>query len=438
MLNMKKISLLLFLLLAGMANAQMYTATYSLGNISGPINFITATPTACPGTLVINNIPNGNVIDSVRMSYNFFTTLSGFQNVLNQRSFVACPTFSTTETQLTLPVVSGPGTTVSYNRRVTIADGQVINGPLTFIMYAGSADPLAFASCSNAQNVIVNGTWVVNVYTSSGGSSCELPTALQVPFVGHDSAQLSWTQANSSINSWQVTYGTVGAPFSSYTIQNTSATTAALTGLQQATAYLAFTRAICAAGDSSPWSAPVNFTTDTMPCMQPDSTWWFKRGNSIAAFYWTSVHPTASVDFEYGLAGFIRGTGTLRTDLRNDSVRINNFQGLVYQYYLRTNCDLSQSNWAGPFTFSMSTTSVASPTVGLLRHYPQPVRETLMLELQREVRYELRDVLGRMILAGDLAAGTQQLPFGSFSAGVYWLDLINDNQRQRVKVLFQP
>jgi hypothetical protein len=86
----------------------------------------------------------------------------------------------------------------------------------------------------------------------------------------------------------------------------------------------------------------------------------------------------------------------------------------------------------------MSTTSVASPTAGLLRHYPQPVRETLTLELQREVRYELRDVLGRMILAGDLAAGTQQVSFGAFSAGVYWLDLINDNQRQRVKVLFQP
>jgi hypothetical protein len=66
------------------------------------------------------------------------------------------------------------------------------------------------------------------------------------------------------------------------------------------------------------------------------------------------------------------------------------------------------------------------------------VRETLTLELQWEVRYELRDVLGRMILAGDLAAGTQQVPFGALSAGVYWLDLINDNQRQRVKVLFQP
>lgn len=435
---MKKLSLALCLLLAGAANAQMYTATYSVGAISGPINFTTATPTSCPGTLVINNIPNGNVIDSVRMTYNFFTTLVGFQSVINQRSFVACPTFSTTETQLTLPVVSGPGTTISYNRRVTIADGQVVNGPLTFIMYAGSADALAFASCTNAQNIIVNGTWVVNVFTSSAGSTCQLPTAVQAPFVGHDSAQLSWTQANSSINSWQVTYGLVGTPFSSYSIQNSSATTTALSGLQQASAYSAFTRAICAAGDTSPWSAPVNFTTDTMPCLQPDSTWWFKRGNTIAAFYWTPINPMTSVDFEHGVAGFVRGTGTLRTNLRNDSLRINNLQGLVYEYYLRTNCDLSQSNWAGPFTFAMSTTSVASPTASLLRSYPQPVRESLTLELQMDVRYELRDLLGRVLLAGDLPAGKQQMHFGALSAGVYWLDLSNGGERQRVKVIFQP
>lgn len=436
---MKKLSLLPLLLLSTMVSAQMYTATYNLGDISGPINFTTATPTSCPGTLVINNIPNGNVIDSVRMTYNFFTTVLGFQNVINQRSFVACPTFSTTETQLTLPVVGGPGTTVSYNRRVTIADGQVVNGPLTFIMYAGSADPLAFASCSNAQNIILNGTWVVNVYTSSGGSSCELPMALQASFVGHDSAQLNWSQTNSTINSWQVTYGLVGAPFSSYSIQNSSATTTALTALQQATAYTALTRAICVSGDTSPWSAPVNFTTDTMPCLQPDSTWWFKRGNSIAAFYWSSVNPMTSVELEYGFAGFSLGSGTLIANLRNDSVRISNLQGVVYEYYLRTNCDLSQSSWMGPFSFSMaSTTSVVSPTVGLFRYYPQPVRETLTLELQMEIHYELRDLLGRLLLAGDLPAGTQQMHFGALSGGVYWLDLIKDKQRNRVKILFQP
>jgi hypothetical protein len=435
---MKTLSLALLLLISGTLSAQMYSATYNLGDISGPINFTNATPTSCPGTLVISNIPNGNVIDSVVMSYNFFTTLVGFQSVVNQRSYVACPTFATTETQLTLPVVSGPGTIVNYNRRVTIADGQTVNGPLTFIMYAGSADPLAFASCSNAQNVILNATWVVNVYTSTAGSNCELPTALQMPFVGHDSAQLSWTQANASINSWQVAHGLVGTPFANYTVQNATTTTRALSGLQQASNYMAFTRSICAPGDTSPWSVPVSFTTDTMPCLQVDSTWWFKRGNTIAAFYWTPLHPAASMDFEYGLAGFTRGSGNLISNIRNDSVRINNFQGLVYEYYLRVNCDLTQSPWSGPFTFSMSSTSVETPSVGLMRHYPQPVREALTLELEKAVRYEIRDLLGRLLQEGDLQAGTQQLSMAEFNAGVYWLDLIGTSHRQRVKVLFQP
>lgn len=68
------------------AIAQMYATTYTAGNISGPSGYTTATPTSCPGTLVINNIPNGRVIDSVVMSYTFFTTLAGFQSVVNQRS----------------------------------------------------------------------------------------------------------------------------------------------------------------------------------------------------------------------------------------------------------------------------------------------------------------------------------------------------------------
>ena len=65
---------------------QMYSTTYNTGDISGPSGYTTATPTSCPGTLVINNIPNGRIIDSVVMNYTFFTTLAGFQSVVNQRS----------------------------------------------------------------------------------------------------------------------------------------------------------------------------------------------------------------------------------------------------------------------------------------------------------------------------------------------------------------
>lgn len=434
---MKTLTLLL-ILMAGQLHAQLYTATYNLGDISGPINFTTATPTSCPGTLVINNIPNGQMIDSVIMTYNFFTTLVGFQSVVNQRSYVACPTFSTAESQLTQPLNPPVGTIVSYNRRVTIADGQLVNGPLTFVMYAGSADPLAFASCSNAQNVIMNGTWVVNVYTTNPISLCETPTALQSSAVTHDSANLVWTQADTTINLWQLAYGQQGNPFPTHSLVTAANRNLSLGLLAQATDYVAFVRAICAPGDTSNWSAPVYFTTDTMPCMPPDSSWWFKRGNSTAAFYWTPRPAGTSVDFEFGPAGFTLGAGTLRPNLLVDSVRLTNLQGIAYDYYYRLNCGLSESPWVGPKSFSMSTVSVAPLAFGALRYYPQPTTVHLVLELEHPATFELRDLQGRLQLQGHLEAGSARVDFSQLAAGMYAMQLRNDFGQQQIKLVHQP
>lgn len=427
-----------FLFLTSSIQAQMYTATYNSGDISGPNNYTTVTPTTCPGTLVVNGIPNGNIIDSVIMTYDFFTTLAGFQSVVNQRSYVASPTFSTAETQFTLPVVAGFATVVSYNRRVTIADGRVVNGPVSFTMYAGSADALAFASCGNAQNVVMNGTWVVNVYTSSGSATCETSTALRLSGLGHDFAHLIWTQADTVINNWELMYGVNGSSTSTFITLPLTDTTANLIGLQEVTDYRAAVRAICGTGDTSLWSAPVFFTTDTMPCELPDSTWWFKRGNSTAVIYWTPLPTSTRVELEYGPQGFTLGSGTNRPNIADDSVRISGLQAIDYAYYLRVVCPMNTSAWAGPFSFSMSTVSIAPITKALVRFYPQPVRTQLTLELDVASRFQLRDVSGRLLKQGDLNSGSQQIAFDGLAAGMYWLDIQSAAGVERLKLLYQP
>lgn len=434
---MPKLLLLLSLLFSYTLQAQMYSATYNTGNISGPAGFTTASPTSCPGTLTLSNIPNGRRIDSVVMSYTFFTTLAGFQSVVNQRSYVACPTFSATETQLTQPNNPGPGTQVPYSRRVTIADGMTVNGPLTFIMYAGSADPLAFANCSNAQNVIMNNTWVVNVYTSIPSSSCSMPNLLQASQVTHDSARLAWSQSPSTVNQWEVAFGPTANAFASYqrVIRNTPSL--ALGNLTQATGYSALVRAICGAGDSSNWSAPLNFTTDTMPCLPPDSTWWFRRGNTTATVYWSATHPQATVNFEHGPAGFTRGsgTGTVMNNLLTDSIRLFNLQAIAYHYYYQVNCSLNATAWQGPFSFTMSTVSVAEDRPLANRIYPQPATEYLQLELAQPVSYQLRDLLGQSLRQGQLEAGTAQIEVRELTPGLYLLQLQHAGREQVVKVV---
>lgn len=432
---MKNIALFLCCLFVSPVIAQMYSTTYTAGNISGPSGYTTATPTSCPGTLVINNIPNGRVIDSVVMTYTFFTTLAGFQSVINQRSYVACPTFSTTETQLTQPGNTGPGTQVVYNRRVTIADGLTVNGPLTFIMYAGSADPLAFASCTNAQNVIMNNTWVVNVYTSNPASSCQTPTALQTSRVRFDSAYLAWTQATPTINQWEVAFGPTADPFSSFQRSIRTSPSFAIGNLVQASPYTALVRAICGSGDTSNWSAPVNFTTDTMPCLAPDSSWWFRRGNATATIYWSPTHPQSAVNFEYGTAGYTRGTGTLTNNLYVDSIRVFNLQAIAYHYYYQVNCFLRTTAWEGPFTFNMSTVSVAEANKLVNRIYPQPATDYLQLELAQPVNYQLRNLLGQSLRQGQLEAGTTQIDVRDLSPGLYLLQLQHGGREQLLKVV---
>lgn len=432
---MKALLFPLLFLLALSAHAQVYSTTYTSGDISGPINFVTATPTSCPGTLVINNIPNGHVIDSVVMSYTFFTTLAGFQNVVNQRSYVACPTFSTSETQLTQPINPGPGTQVMYNRRVTIADGQTVNGPLTFIMYAGSADPLAFASCSNAQNVILNNTWTVQVHARSITSSCSVPTNLTASQVNYQSAQLSWTQPGTGTSQWEVAYGTAGTPFSALTFGLTNIPSFSLSNLPQATQHVAYVRGICGAGDTSNWSFQATFTTDTTPCLIPDSTWWFRRGNTTATIYWTPVIAGTAVNFEYGPAGFTRGTGTLQSNIQSDSVRVFNLQAIAYQYYYQVNCVLSNSSWAGPFSFNMSTVSVEPQAALVTKVYPQPARTSMLLELNQSVTYQLRNLVGHTLLRGNLEIGKGIIDVQELTPGIYFLELMHLGNVQVMKVI---
>ncbi len=154
--------------LSMVSNAQQfYTLTYSQGDIGGPANYTTATPTTCPGILTFNNIPLGMRVDSVQVSYDFFTSMAGFGNPGMQRSYLRCPTRGVDETQLTSPAGSAVGTTNSYARTVSIANG-VVTGPLTLELHGGSADPLSFSSCGSSTNSILNNTWTVRVYVSSG------------------------------------------------------------------------------------------------------------------------------------------------------------------------------------------------------------------------------------------------------------------------------
>ncbi|MEZ4805894.1 MAG: T9SS type A sorting domain-containing protein [Flavobacteriales bacterium] len=87
-----------------------------------------------------------------------------------------------------------------------------------------------------------------------------------------------------------------------------------------------------------------------------------------ALVYWTSNNPGADFEVEYGLAGFVQGTGTFVTGFTGIDGPPLTIQGLqpsnAYQLYIRENCgEEGSSAIAGPFAFS---TVGAPPPVNAL------------------------------------------------------------------------
>src|SRR5690606_25470695 len=58
-------------------------------------------------------------------------------------------------------------------------------------------------------------------------------------------------------------------------------------------------------------------------------------------------------DIEWGTQGFTQGSGTLVTDIATNSYNLTNLDyNTQYQFYIRQDCTVKESDWAGPFSFT--------------------------------------------------------------------------------------
>ncbi len=421
---MRLLLLALALLLSQLVQAQSYSQTYTAGTIGGPSNYTTPTPTSCPGIMTFSNIPVGAVIDSVQVSYQMFTSLAGFGNASLQRSYLRCPTTQVDESQLTSPSGTGVGTTNTYTRTVTIANG-ILNGNLVLELHAGNADPLSFSSCTGSANVVVNNSWVVTVFTSQG--SCLQPTLPSITYDTGDTVRLGWTSPGLA-NRWQLEYGDTNASavLTRVLVPQTQAT---ISGFQQLSWYKARVRGICGAGDTSRWTPFLVFQTDTFSCASPDSGW----GGTLAGgvfLGWRGQLHAQRYDISYGPPGFTLGNGTNFANIINDTFVITPPPlGGALDFYVRQFCGLSYSPWAGPFRVSWSTTSVEEIGKSGLKIYPNPVQDELWLASSIAVQWEIFSITGQLIQAGTASSGLSRVDVQKLLAGLYVLRTENGHYR---------
>lgn len=113
----------------------------------------------------------------------------------------------------------------------------------------------------------------------------------------------------------------------------------------------------------------VNCATDaaimaicTPPCDEPMDFSVVNLTANTAELGWSGT--TTMVDLEWGIAGFTLGNGTTVNEISGMSYSLSNLNpNTEYQFYVRQNCDVNQSNWAGPFVFSTSGYCISVPHI---------------------------------------------------------------------------
>jgi len=135
--------------------------------------------------------------------------------------------------------------------------------------------------------------------------NCFAPNALTATNVTGSSADLGWTDNNTSASvSWQISYGPVGFTPGSGTQVTASTNPFTVTGLMGSTTYDWYVRASCTPGDTSTWSPAGSFITPcptaTLPYLQDYSTWvapcWTNAGGSYAS-NWLGTSGMAEANF---------------------------------------------------------------------------------------------------------------------------------------------
>ena len=140
---------------------------------------------------------------------------------------------------------------------------------------------------------------VDNISITSSTPVCAIPTNLAVNGVTSSTATATWT-AGGTETQWQIAYKPTAA--GTWITAFTTAPNYALPSLTAATAYDVKVRAICGAGDTSAYTAVVNFTTLATSCPAPTNLAASAITNTSATITWTPGASETSWELDYKLA----------------------------------------------------------------------------------------------------------------------------------------
>jgi uncharacterized repeat protein (TIGR01451 family) len=240
-------------------------STSDISTWTGPLAFTTlTTPPACGGVFYDIAGPNANYANNSDSTVTICPSTAGDLVTVTFTSFNTEATWDALYVfdgdSINSPQIVGPFP--AGNVPGGLAGGfwgTTIPGPFTSTHQSGC---LTFRFRSDGS--VTNPGWVANVECSPP-PTCPKPTALIISNGTINSVTLGWTN-NSSATSWEVVALPCGTnPTATTTGTITATNPFTITGLDPATCYNLFVRAICSTSDLSLWSLPVSFTTLAIP-----------------------------------------------------------------------------------------------------------------------------------------------------------------------------
>ncbi len=187
--------------------------------------------------------------------------------------------------------------------------------------------------------------------------SCPSPTVLTLDSIAQTTAKLSWITGGAS--NWDVEYGIQGFIPGSGTFVSNVSNPYTLSGLTPGTDYDFYVRDSCGSNNLSTWVGLQNFRT--LSCPSPTVLTLDSIAQAIAKLSWITGG-ASNWDVEYGIQGFIPGSGTFVSNVSNPYTLSGLTPGTDYDFYVRDSCGSNNlSTWAGLQNFR--TLNCPSPTV---------------------------------------------------------------------------
>lgn len=189
---------------------------------------------------------------------------------------------------------------------------------------------------------------------------CLKPIGLEANNLTNTTVTLNWQSAVET-SEFEVEYGTSGFSQGSGTTVTTSTSSYNLSDLSPLTPYSFYVNLFCNETDNySDWAGPFEFATlGTNPlCDEPTNLQVLNNSSAIGpnhvSLRWDDYNNIGS-QIQYGLQGFVFGTGTIQSEGDNIEDGFGTIENLnsatAYEFYVRNNCnDNGYSDWDGPIT----------------------------------------------------------------------------------------